>query len=233
MQLFYTPGLTNELFQLSDEEARHCSQVLRLKIGDRLYSTDGEGHLFESEIKEINKKHTLIGNTKVIETITKNRFQLHIAIAPTKNAERFEWFLEKAVEIGIDEITPLICEHSERKTVNIDRCNKILISAMKQSLKKWRPIIHQPIKFKEFVSEKTSGMKFIAYCNNETTSHLKDIYTKNADAIVLIGPEGDFSASEVERSINNGFEPVSLGKSRLRTETAGVFACSIINIINE
>jgi len=233
MQLFYTPGLTNELYQLADEEARHCSQVLRLKIGDRLYSTDGEGQLFESEIIEINKKHSLIGNTKVIETTTKNKFQLHIAIAPTKNAERFEWFLEKAVEIGIDEITPLICEHSERKTVNIDRCNKILVSAMKQSLKTWLPTLNPPIKFSEFVSKKASGSKYIAYCSTAKTFHLKDIYTKDSNAFVLIGPEGDFSVKEVELSIKNGFESVSLGKSRLRTETAGVFACSIINIINE
>jgi 16S rRNA (uracil1498-N3)-methyltransferase len=233
MQLFYTPGLTNESYQLADEEARHCSQVLRLKIGDRLFSTDGYGHLFESEITEINKKHTLIGNTKVVETLIKNKFQLHIAIAPTKNSDRFEWFLEKAVEIGIDEITPLICEHSERKNVNIDRCNKILVSAMKQSLKTWLPTLNPPIKFSEFVDDKTSGLKFIAYCNTEQTTHLKDIYTENADAVVLIGPEGDFSAKEVELSIKNGFVPVSLGKSRLRTETAGVFACSIINITNE
>lgn len=233
MQLFYTPNLTNELYDLSEEESKHCSQVLRLKTGDIIHCTDGEGRIFESEIIETNKKRTVINCKRLIRSFEKNKSPLHIAIAPVKNSDRFEWFLEKAVEIGIDEITPVICEHSERKTVNLERSSKIIISAMKQSLKAWLPKINPPVKFNDFVNFSKSDSKFIAYCELDDIALLKDVCNKNNAAVVLIGPEGDFSKNEFEYAVNKGFTPVSLGKSRLRTETAGVFVCSIFNMINQ
>lgn len=233
MQLFYTPGITDQPYDLNEEESRHCSQVLRQKVGDRIFCTDGEGNIFESEIIETGKRKTTIQIIGLHVKEEENKYYLQIAIAPTKNSERFEWFLEKAVEIGIHEITPLLCEHSERKTLNNDRSDKIIISAMKQSLKSRIPKLNKPVKFTDFIIHSSSASKFIAYCGMDDVPLLKDIYTKNTDAVVLIGPEGDFSINEVKLAEKNGFIPVSLGSSRLRTETAGVFTSSIINIINQ
>ncbi len=233
MQLFYTPGLANQTYELSEEESRHCSQVLRLKTGDRIFCTNGEGKIYQAEINETGKKKTTINIIELYREDGKKNFYLHIAIAPTKNSDRYEWFLEKAVEIGVDEITPLICDHSERKTVNHDRSNKIVISAMKQSLKSWLPKLNHPLNFNDFVTSNNDIEKYIAYCGKEKATLLKDIYRKNSNVLVLIGPEGDFSYTEAEFAENNGFAYVSLGDSRLRTETAGVFVCSMINIINQ
>jgi 16S rRNA (uracil1498-N3)-methyltransferase len=155
-----------------------------------------------------------------------------MAVAPTKNIDRFEWFLEKATEIGVDEITPLFCEHSEREIVKLQRLEKVLVSAMKQSLKAWLPILHPPVKFNEFVSKERKGQKFIGYCETGIESALSTIYIPGNDTVILIGPEGDFSKHEVDHATKSGFLPVSLGSSRLRTETAGIVACHSIGILN-
>jgi len=170
--------------------------------------------------------------TGVTPNYGKRRFRLHLAVAPTKNTARFEWFLEKATEIGIDEITPLVCEHSERVQIRIDRLQKIILSAAKQSLKTYLPILHEPMKFDDFISLNHPASRFVAYVEEHQPLHLKTVY-QNGDCVVLIGPEGDFSKKEMELAFQQGFKPVSLGPSRLRTETAAIVACHIINIANE
>lgn len=162
----------------------------------------------------------------------KRPFRLHLAVAPTKNIARFEWFLEKATEIGVDEITPLICEHSERVQIRIDRLQKIILSAAKQSLKTYLPILNEPMKFDAFTRSNLPASRFVAYVEEHQPIHLKTAY-QNGDCTVLIGPEGDFSKIEMDKAFQQGFKPVSLGTSRLRTETAAIVACHIINIVNE
>lgn len=170
--------------------------------------------------------------TSVIPGYGKRPFSLHMAVAPTKNIARFEWFLEKATEIGVDEITPLICEHSERVHMRVDRLQKIILSAAKQSLKTYLPVLHEPMKFDDFIRLNLPASRFVAYVEESQPLHLKMAYT-NGDCAVLIGPEGDFSKKEMEVAVQNGFTSVSLGPSRLRTETAAIVACHIINIANE
>ena len=170
--------------------------------------------------------------TSVIAEYGKRPFSLHLAVAPTKNIARFEWFLEKATEIGVDEITPLICEHSERVQLRIDRLQKIILAAAKQSIKTYLPILHEPRKFDDFIRLNLPAARFVAYVEEHQPLHLKTAY-QQGDCIVLIGPEGDFSRKEMDAAFRQGFNPVSLGPSRLRTETAAVVACHIINIANE
>ena len=169
---------------------------------------------------------------KVHAETGKRPFRLHLAVAPTKNMARFEWFLEKATEIGVDEITPLVCEHSERVQLRVDRLRKIILSAAKQSLKTYLPVLHEPVKFTDFVSRNNSGARFVAYVEEQQPMHLKAAYQKG-DCTIFIGPEGDFSHKEMELAIKSGIIPVSLGPSRLRTETAALVACHIINMVNE
>jgi 16S rRNA (uracil1498-N3)-methyltransferase len=232
MQLFYTTDINDNLARLSAEEARHCLQVLRKRVGDELDLVDGKGSFYKGEIIETSKKECLV---KILEqhSIENHRPYLQMAIAPTKNNDRFEWFLEKATEIGIDEIIPLRCARSERKNIRPDRLEKILLSAMKQSLKARLPILRELIGFKEFISQEQSAQeKLIAYCNDDNIIHLKSMYKKDNSALILIGPEGDFSEEEIALAKSNGFKGIGLGESRLRTETAGVVACTIFNLIN-
>jgi 16S rRNA (uracil1498-N3)-methyltransferase len=193
---------------------------------------DGKGGFYEAEISDANPKKCRLSILNSTFDFGKKDFHLHIAIAPTKNTDRFEWFLEKATEIGIDEITPILTSHSERKTVNHDRFEKILISAMKQSLKAYLPQLNGLMSFKELVVSNKTENKFIAYCDEIQKNHLKDLASKGNNTLVLIGPEGDFSPEEVLLAIENGFKVVSLGESRLRTETAGIVACHIVNLAN-
>jgi 16S rRNA (uracil1498-N3)-methyltransferase len=167
-----------------------------------------------------------------IKDYEKLYFSPHIAIAPTKNIERLEWFLEKATEIGIKEITPVLCEHSERKIINMERLEKIIVSAMKQSLKTYIPVLNPLTRFTDFVSKPFNGQKFIAHCTEGIRSELIHSYVKQSESLILIGPEGDFSPKEIEFAKSNGFIEISLGKSRLRTETAGIVACHTINLLN-
>jgi 16S rRNA (uracil1498-N3)-methyltransferase len=232
MQLFYTPDINSDQVQLSEEESKHCIRVLRKKPGDIIHLCDGKGTLFEAElINADNRKCDL----KVIKTISnhgKRDYNIHIAIAPTKNINRFEWFIEKATELGIDEITPLICDNSERKHLNNKRIEKILVSAMKQSVKAYLPMLNEVISFKELVSQDSPSGKYIAYLDKEVNKSLLDLCKKSEDVLILIGPEGDFCKEEIELAKQNGYSPISLGKSRLRTETAGVVACHLVHVVN-
>jgi len=228
MQLFYTDNTDNQ-FTLNSEESKHITKSLRKKEGDVLNFTDGKGNLLIAEIISSDLRKTRV---KVIEKIDKEKghnYYLHIAIAPTKNMDRFEWFLEKATEIGIDEITPIICDRSERKVVRTERCNRILLSAMKQSLKFHKPKLNESISFTDFIKKDLEGSKYIAHCEKSDKIELKDKETEKK-TLILIGPEGDFSPTEIEKATNNNCRAISLGNSRLRTETAGLFAVTNINI---
>ncbi|MBN2485596.1 MAG: 16S rRNA (uracil(1498)-N(3))-methyltransferase [Bacteroidales bacterium] len=233
MQLFYTPDINSDEYTLDEQESKHCIKVLRKRSGDTLHLIDGKGGLFTAEIVQPNHKACSIKIIDVQRGFEKRNFNLHIAIAPTKNIERFEWFLEKAVEIGIDEITPLVSEKSERKQVNPERLERIIVSAMKQSVKAYKPVLNMAVSYTAFFRQTFPGsLKYIAHCNESHKDLLKNVYQAGKDAVVLIGPEGDFSEGEVKLAAENGFIAVSLGNSRLRTETAGVVACHTLNLMN-
>ncbi|HEY0056155.1 MAG TPA: 16S rRNA (uracil(1498)-N(3))-methyltransferase [Pedobacter sp.] len=231
MHLFYTPDLENNTYTLNEEESRHCNKVLRLQRGDIVNLIDGKGGWYTAEIVDSHPKHTSLKVVESIQEHAKRNHYLHIAVAPTKNIDRFEWFLEKATEIGIDEITPVICERSERKEVKTERLNKIITSAIKQSLKAYHPKLNEPTRFEKFLNV-NDGEKFIAHCIEGEKKPLSDLISKNGKYIILIGPEGDFSPVEVERTIASGYKPITLGSSRLRTETAALEACFEINFLN-
>jgi 16S rRNA (uracil1498-N3)-methyltransferase len=203
-----------------------------MRAGEVLHLTDGNGMLYEGQIMAQDIKSCPVMLMRVTPDFGKRPFRLHMAVAPTKNIARFEWFLEKATEIGVDEITPLICEHSERVQIRIDRLQKIIVSAAKQSLKTYLPVLHEPVKFDDFIKLNHTASRFVAYVEEHQPVHLKSAYS-DGDCTVLIGPEGDFSKKEMEKAFQQGFKPVSLGPSRLRTETAAMVACHIINIANE
>ena len=230
MNLFYTQNINGKLAELDAEEARHL-KVMRKKPGDQLYFIDGIGGFYKGEIIDLGKKGCTLSILEHTEAFNKRKSYLHIAIAPTKNIARLEWFLEKATEIGIDEITPILCEHSERKKIRIDRLNKIIVSAIKQSVKAYLPKLNDLIAFDVFLknNEKSTKQKFIAYCNDENLEHLKGMANPSVSTTILIGPEGDFSIKEIQIAKEHGLQGVSLGESRLRTETAGVVACTIFN----
>jgi len=235
MQLYFIDPVPIQIpcqVTLGNEESFHCIKVLRMKVGETLNLTDGNGNLYEGHILAQDIKNCPVMLTNVTTDYGKRPFRLHLAVAPTKNIARFEWFLEKATEIGVDEITPLICEHSERVQIRIDRLQKIILSAAKQSLKTYLPIIHEPVKFNDFIKLNHPDSRFVAYVEEHQPLQLKSAY-QNGDCTVLIGPEGDFSKKEMEKAFLQGFKPVSLGPSRLRTETAAIVACHIINIVNE
>jgi len=232
MHLFYTPEIKKNFYLLNEYESKHCNKVLRLKINDIIYLTDGKGNLYKSKIIENELKKCQVEIIKTFKNYNKRPYYIHIAIAPTKNIDRFEWFLEKATEIGIDEITPIICEHSERKTIKTERMEKIIQSAMKQSLKAYLPKINNITEYKNIFTL-PDKYKYIAHCNSNSLIHLKKVYQKKNNALILIGPEGDFSDREVQLALKNDFQEVSLSKNRLRTETAGIVSCQIINLLND
>jgi 16S rRNA (uracil1498-N3)-methyltransferase len=234
MQLFYNPDIksTSKEFSFDKEESKHIVKVLRKKESDFLYVTDGFGQLFKTEITIASEKKCTV-KIETIEAFKPNDFYIHIAVAPTKMNDRFEWFLEKATELGINEITPIICDHSERTVIKVDRFDKIIQSAMKQSLQYFLPKLNQPLSFKEFIKMNHSGNLCIAHCEESDKKLLKSIINPNEKYTILIGPEGDFSEKEIKIAIENNFIPVSLGNTRLRTETAAVIACHSIVFANE
>ena len=232
MHLFYSNTISGKYHSLSPEESKHCIKVLRLTTGDTIYLTDGNGNLFESKITDDGFKKTTVEIINIQHEYEKRSFKLHLAVAPTKNIARFEWFLEKATEIGTDIITPIICRHSERRSIPWDRLNKIIVSAMKQSHKAYLPLLENAIQFEDFIARDFKMDKYIAACIPGINNSIKDLYQKDNDVIILIGPEGDFSEDEIEMAINKGFKPINLGKSRLRTETAAIFACASVNFMN-
>lgn len=232
MHVFYTPDIALRA-ELPEEEAAHAVRVLRLQPGDEVTLTDGKGNFFRAEISTATNKRCLLN---ILETLPQSplwKGHLHIAMAPTKNMDRTEWFTEKATEIGFDELTFLNCRFSERKVIKTERIHKILVSAIKQSLKAKLPILNEMIDFNKFIEQPFKGQKFIAHCHEGEKQLLKDIMIPGEDALVLIGPEGDFSTEEVKKAEEKGFIPISLGKSRLRTETAALVACHIINLANQ
>lgn len=232
MHVFYTPDIATSP-ELPEEEAGHCLRVLRLSIGDEIMLTDGKGCFYKAVISAASGKRCQV---KVTETIPQEKGWngwLHIAMAPTKNMDRTEWFAEKATEIGFDELTFLNCRYSERKVIKTERIEKILVSAVKQSLKAAKPVLNEMTDFNSFITRDFGGQKFIAHCYEGEKQLLKEVIHPGEDALVLIGPEGDFSEEEVEKAIANGFRPISLGKSRLRTETAALVACHTMNLLNQ
>ena len=235
MQLFYTPNIekTDKQIIFSKDESRHIAKVLRKNQGDILKVTNGKGFLFTAEIIEANPKQCLAKIIKVEEEVSKP-YRLHLVVAPTKMNDRYEWFLEKATEIGIDEITPIICDHSERKTIKLNRYERVLQSAMKQSLHYRLPVLNEAIDFSEFITTKIEGQKFIAHCEEDIPRiSLKNEAKEKETVTILIGPEGDFSPEEIKLALENEWRAVSLGDSRLRTETAAIVACHTIALINQ
>ncbi|PIA77825.1 16S rRNA (uracil(1498)-N(3))-methyltransferase [Gaetbulibacter sp. 4G1] len=234
MQLFYNSDISEitTQFTFSKEESKHIVKVLRKNIGDTLHITNGKGWLFTAEI-------TIPNINKCIATVvtktqqTRRNYNLHLAVAPTKMNDRYEWFLEKATEIGIDSITPIICDHSERKVIKAERYEKILQSAMKQSLNSHLPKLNEAISFKTFIKQDFTGDLFIAHCEETDRKSLKQELNPNQNVTILIGPEGDFSVKEIEMALSNNFIPVTLGETRLRTETAAIVACHSVAFINE
>lgn len=232
MNIFYTPDISGTIYTLEESESKHCIRVLRYSKGDKLVLVDGKGVKYEALITDPNPKRCTVEVISSIEGFEKRDYYLHLAVAPTKNIDRFEWFVEKATEIGVDEITPLLCEHSERKQVNIERVEKVIVAAMKQSLKAYKPVLNNLTNFAAFCKSDKGGMKFIAHCEESEKHHLIDLVKPKERVVVLIGPEGDFSPGEIIVAKEEGFSEISLGSSRLRTETAAVVACDIVSLVN-
>lgn len=228
MHIFYKPGLHEKVIILDPAESHHCVNVLRMQKNEEVAVINGQGILYSTRIGDANSKEVKLLIINKIENYGKRDYHLHIAIAPPKNIERFEWFLEKATEIGVDEISPVFCQHSNRMKLRPERLEKVLISAVKQSLKTWLPKLNQPMNFQEFIKQENNADRYIAYCSEDYIEHLLVARKNTHNIIVMVGPEGDFSPTEIAMAIESGFKPVSLGSSRLRTETAGIAVAQII-----
>lgn len=231
MHLFYTPDIDGETYILNEEESKHCIRVLRLEMQSIVQLIDGKGGFFTAEITDPNPKRTSLKVIDAKREFEKRNHYLHIAVAPTKNIERFEWFLEKATEIGIDEITPVLCERSERKEVKLDRLNKIITSAVKQSIKAYHPKLNPLTRYTQLV-QFVKDDRYIAHCLNDSKVELKSALQRGGRYTIFIGPEGDFSPDEIALAKSNSFKAISLGSSRLRTETAALEACFEVNFLN-
>ncbi|OOQ57689.1 16S rRNA (uracil(1498)-N(3))-methyltransferase [Mucilaginibacter pedocola] len=234
MHLFYTPGINPSLHEyfLNEEESKHAVRVLRLAKGDAVTLIDGVGGLYQAEIKDAHPKRTILQVNSVQTEYAKRNHYLHLAVAPTKNIERTEWFLEKATEIGIDEVSLIISQRSERKEAKAERLNKIITSAIKQSIKAYHPVLNEAVTFAQFIKKPFDGEKYIAHCAEGEKLALPEAIAKQSRYLILIGPEGDFSPAEVEIALQNGYKAITLGESRLRTETAALEACFEINFLN-
>lgn len=239
MQLFYCKDITPNAFcTLDAEESRHAVRVLRLREGDELNVTDGRGNLYSCRIVTSDDRACVIEAAEQEFSALHSPFSIHLAVAPTKNPSRMEWLVEKAVEIGVGEITLLNCDHSERTFLKTDRLEKLAVSAMKQSLHTLLPEIHPAVSLRDWLNSQllivNSQLKFIAHCESDKPrTPLATALTPGKDAVVLIGPEGDFSPEEIALALDCGFQPVSLGPSRLRTETAALYAVTAFNLIND
>ncbi|NEU10342.1 16S rRNA (uracil(1498)-N(3))-methyltransferase [Flavihumibacter sp. R14] len=232
MHLFYTPDITADYYTLNEEESKHCVKVLRLQTAEQVFLLDGKGGFYTASILDPHPKRTLLKITEVKQGYGKRNHYLHIAIAPTKNIERTEWFLEKATEIGIDEVSLIIAERSERKEVKPERLKKVITSAVKQSVKAYHPVLNEPVTYKKFLQNRQQEHRYIAHCMEDLKLSLKTDLQLHSSYLVMIGPEGDFSPSEVELALQEGFQAITLGNSRLRTETAALEACFEINFLN-
>ena len=250
MHLFYTPLLNPGMpaFLLDEAESKHAVRVLRLGVGDKVHLVDGRGGFYDAQIGDANPKRVMLNILAVREQYQQRNYRLHIAIAPTKNMDRLEWFIEKATEIGIDEITPLICDRSERKEVKVERLEKVVVAAMKQSLKAYLPRINAAIRFSAFIKQlqdksipsgsetltnnASIAKRFIAHCRDDEKAFLSSMVQAGDSILILIGPEGDFSPEEISTALSANFSAISLGASRLRTETAGLAACMEVELVN-
>lgn len=233
MHVFYTPDIESTEYSLNEEESKHCLKVLRLGMGDVVNLIDGKGGFYEAEIIGEGKRNVQLRVIKSVLEYQKRNHHLHIVVAPTKNIDRLEWFLEKATEIGIDEITPIICERSERKIIKEDRLNKVITSAVKQSLQAYHPLLNPQISFTDFLKIENNSIKMIAHCiDGAPRLYISQVAEPHKSYTVLIGPEGDFSPKEIELALQNGFKPLTLGNTRLRTETAALAACFEVNYLN-
>jgi 16S rRNA (uracil1498-N3)-methyltransferase len=234
MQIFYAPGISGNLHFLDENESKHCIRVLRMGKGTTIKLIDGKGKLFDGVITDPDPRKCRIEISSVIADFEARPWYLHIAISPLKNPERFEWFVEKSVEIGIDEITPLLCKNSEKTKIKTERINSIVISAMKQSLKAKLTIINPVTPFKDFIKTNKRGKRLIAHCERGAEKKsIGNCLLKGDDAVILIGPEGDFTHDEIQEATESGFTEVHLGTSRLRTETAGIVACHSVYFLNQ
>lgn len=232
MHQFYAPNIEQNLL-LPEEESLHCTKVLRLTEGILIAISDGKGNRITAKIMHIHAKQTLVEIVEKVHEPRNEAMLTHIAIAPTKNKERLEWFVEKATEIGIDLITPVFCHFSERKTISSERLEKVAIAAMKQSQRSYLPTLNTPISLHDLLKQTTEKQRFIAHCYEEQRTLLQHIYQPDSNAIVLIGPEGDFTHEEIAEALQHGFRPVSLGDNRLRTETAGIVACHTMQLYRQ
>jgi 16S rRNA (uracil1498-N3)-methyltransferase len=234
MNIFYAPDIEFPEVTLSPEESGHCVRVLRLGAGEKVRVIDGNGGYYNAVIAIPDAKHCKLTITETIEKQVQRNYSIHMAIAPTKNIERFEWFIEKSVEIGIDIITPLLCHHSERRILKTDRLERLIISTMKQAIIPTHPLLNELTGFKEFVMNhgRNDADLFIAHCEETDREKLIEACSRGKNTIVLIGPEGDFSPDEIRLALSHHYIPVSLGRNRLRTETAGIVACHTVNLVN-
>ncbi len=232
MQLFYAPNINPPHYTLSEDESKHAVRVLRLGVGDSIMITNGEGFLFSCRVTDANPKRCSVEVVSTIENYEPLPYSLTMCVAPTKNIERFEWFLEKATEIGVSEIYTLLTSHSERKAIKWEREAKVITSAMKQSLKAFHPTLHDITPLKRVIERDFEGARFIAHCGEplsaEGRQFLGDMVPTEGNIEIMIGPEGDFSPEEVKAALERGYREVSLGRQRLRTETAAVVAVSIV-----
>lgn len=233
MHIFYTPDIEKSNYALNEEESKHCIRVLRLSVGSIIQLVDGIGGFYTAEIISDNPKKVSL---KILDTkleYLKRNHYLHIAVAPTKNIDRLEWFLEKATELGIDEITPIITDRSERKVVKDDRLNKVITAAVKQSIKAYHPKLNEAISLSAFLKLNNDSEKLIAHCIDDSSkAYISDIVKPQSSYTILIGPEGDFTSEEVKTALNKGYKAITLGNNRLRTETAALAACFEINYLN-
>ncbi len=232
MHLFLTDNTEDPYATLPPDESKHAIRVLRLQPADQLWVTSGNGTLCRALVVDPDPTACQVEIVERTPHYGARPYRLHIAVAPTKNNARLEWFVEKAVEIGIDRITPLICQHSERTTLNLDRLNKIALSAMKQSLQAALPLIDSPTPIARLLAQPLPECKLVCHCDGDNRLTLRQLYTPGTDALVLIGPEGDFSPAEIDNCLQLGFQPVTLGNNRLRTETAALYALTALQILN-
>jgi len=232
MHIFFNSDISDTIIQLNEEESWHCCKVLRLNPGASIILIDGKGGFYEGQLTENNPKKCMVEIISSKQDFGKRSYELHLAIAPTKDIDRFEWFLEKATEIGIDQITPILTQHSERKILKPERLHKIIISAVKQSIKAYVPRLNELCSYKDFIKKQHSETIGIAHCENSLKKTLKEFYVPKTNTIILIGPEGDFSPEEISMAVAKGASEISLGESRLRTETAGIVACHSISFMN-
>lgn len=234
MHLFYTPDIQPEhtAFILNEEESKHAIRVLRLSAGQQVQLVDGNGGYYTAVITDAHPKRTVLEISGVSMAHGKRPYYLHIAIAPTKNIDRVEWFLEKATEVGVDEVTPIICDHSERTAVKPERLRKVVVAAMKQSQRAYLPKVNPATSFADFVKAEVSGKRFIAHCADGEKRSLSHLLQPGEPAVVLIGPEGDFSPAEIDIAIRKDFVPITFGRARLRTETAALMACVEMHLLH-